>query len=366
MEGFGWFTHEVFQRITTQHPEHEFIFIFDRPFDPGFIYSSNVIPIQTGPQARHPWLFYWYFEHSVPRVLRKHKADLFVSPDGYLSLRSKVPSIGVIHDLNFEHFPADLPPHITRYYKKYFPRFVQKADHLVTVSNYSKQDIENTYGIPGSKITVAHNAADDAFVKSSPENITAFRHKFNLQEPYFLAVGAIHPRKNIGRLLQAFDLFKKKTGSKVPLLMVGSRYIWTTEMENILKGMEHAGDIVFTGHLSKEELVQAYSGALALVFPSYFEGFGIPLVEAMRCECAVTCARATSFPEVAGKAALYFDPFDVEEMAHCLEEISANETLRQQLIEKGKQQAQQFNWQHTADIVWNVIEQTARVKGILQ
>jgi len=366
MEGFGWFTHEVFQRIVTQHPEHEFIFIFDRAYDPGFIYSSNVIPIKTGPQARHPWLFYWYFEHSVPRVLRKYKADLFVSPDGYLSLRSDVPSIGVIHDLNFEHFPADLKPHITRYYKKYFPRFVQKADHLVTVSEYSKQDIQQVYGTPAAKITVAHNAADESFVKSSPEKMAAFRNKFGVQQPFFLAVGSIHPRKNINRLLQAFELFKNKTGSKVCLVLVGNRYLWTTEMENTLNGLQHKNDIVFTGHLTKAELVQAYSSAMALVFPSYFEGFGIPLVEAMQCECAVTCARATSFPEVAGNAALYFDPFDVQDMAAKLEEISVNENLRQQLIEKGKQQAQKFSWQRTADIVWNVIEKTARVKGILK
>jgi glycosyltransferase involved in cell wall biosynthesis len=366
MEGFGWFTHEVFQRIANQHPEHEFIFIFDRDFDPSFVYSANVTPVKTGPQARHPWLFYWYFEYAIPRILRQCRADLFVSPDGYMSLRAKTPGIAVVHDLNFEHFPGDLKPHITRYYKKYFPRFVKKADHVITVSEYSKQDIVKVYGTDPAKITVAHNGADEAFTKSDPRAIDGFRRQTGLQQPFFLAVGSIHPRKNITRLLQAFDLFKKNTGSPVQLAIVGNRYLWTPEMENTLQSLSSKNDIVFTGHLSKEDLVKAYSAAMALVFPSYFEGFGIPLVEAMRCECAVTCARATSFPEVAGDAALYFDPFDISDMAEKLREISSSEQLREQLVEKGKQRCLQFNWQNTANIVWQVIEQTARAQKILK
>lgn len=366
MEGFGWFTHEVFQRIVSQHPEHEFIFIFDRAYDQEFIYGPNVIPVKTHPQARHPWLFYWYFEHSIPRVLRKYKADLFISPDGYLSLRSNVPSIGVIHDLNFEHFPNDLKPIVIRYYKKYFPQFVNKAHHLVTVSQYSKNDIVKTYGTDPAKITVAHNGAHEVFVRSSQEEINAFRQEYGLDQPFFITVGSIHPRKNITRLLQAYEKFRQNTANPAKLLIVGNRYMWTPDMEAVFSNLQYKNDIVFTGHLTRAGLVQAYSAAMALVFPSYFEGFGIPLVEAMQCQCAVTCANTTSFPEVAGDAALYFDPLDVDDMAAKLELMSSNQQLRSTLVEKGKARAMQFNWQNTANIVWKVIEDTARAQGLLK
>lgn len=366
MEGFGWFTHEVFQRIVNQHPEHEFIFIFDRAYDPSFVYGKNVIPVKTGPQARHPWLFYWFFEYSVTRVLKKYKADIFVSPDGYLSLRSQTPSIAVVHDLNFEHFPADLRARDARYYKKYFPQFVKKADHVLTVSGYSKQDIVKTYQTHPGKITVSYNGADEVFVKCSDEDIKAFKQKTGVQQPFFLAVGSIHPRKNIARLLQAFDVFKKNTGSAFQLVIVGDRYHWTSEMEHTYQALTHKNDIVFTGHLSRQELVQAYSAAYCLVFPSYFEGFGIPLVEAMRCDCAVICANATSFPEVAADAALYFDPFDINDMASKMQAISVDEMLRKKLVEKGKERANLFTWDHTAKVVWDTIEKTARAKGILK
>ncbi|MCP4551073.1 MAG: glycosyltransferase family 4 protein, partial [Bacteroidetes bacterium] len=109
LEGVGWFTHETLRLITVQHPEHEFYFLFDRDYDNDFIFSDNITPIIIGPQARHPFLYYLWFEKSVPAVLKKLKIDLFLSPDGYLSLRSKIPSINVIHDLNFEHHPNDYP-----------------------------------------------------------------------------------------------------------------------------------------------------------------------------------------------------------------------------------------------------------------
>jgi glycosyltransferase involved in cell wall biosynthesis len=356
MEGFGWFTNEVFKRIVNQHPEHEFIFIFDRDFDQSFVFGPNVKPVKIGPKARHPWLFYWWYEISIPRILKKFKADVFISPDGYLSLKAAIPQISVMHDLNFEHYPGDLKPHITRYYKKNFPLFAKKASEIITVSNYSKDDIAKQYGIDKGKITVAYNGVDDGFKKSEVLGVNEFKKKFNISQTYYLAVGSIHARKNINRLLQAFDLFKTKTSSLMQLVLVGSKYNWTTEMKNTLETMKFANDVIFTGHLSKNELIHAYSGAYALVFPSYFEGFGIPLIEAMQCECPVICANATSFPEVAGDAALYFDPFNTNDIATKMEEFSNDVNMRSMLVEKGKLRCKLFDWNQTAKIVWSVIE----------
>jgi len=134
MEGFGWYTYEIMKRLVENHPEHTFILFFDRSYDAKFVFGENVIPVVLHPQARHPILFRIWFNWSVKRALKKYRADVFFSPDGYLSLTSDLPQIAVMHDLNFEHNPKDLKPTMRKYYQTYFPRFASKAKHIITVS----------------------------------------------------------------------------------------------------------------------------------------------------------------------------------------------------------------------------------------
>src|SRR3989304_8480792 len=135
LEGIGWFAYESLKRITQQHKEHKFIFIFDRKYDEEFIFSDNITPVVVGPKTRHAFLWYYWFEFQIPKVLKKHKADLFLSPDGFLSLCTDVKSLNVIHDLNFEHYPNDVPYFARRFYKNNFPKYAQKAKRIATVSN---------------------------------------------------------------------------------------------------------------------------------------------------------------------------------------------------------------------------------------
>ena len=137
LDGIGWFTYHTLQKITADHPEVSFTFLFDRPWSQEFIFGKNVHPAALFPQARHPFLYYWWFQYSVPSALRKLNADLFLSPDGYLSLRTDVPQLAVIHDLNFEHYPGDLPALTSRYYRHFFPKFARKADRKSTRLNSS-------------------------------------------------------------------------------------------------------------------------------------------------------------------------------------------------------------------------------------
>ena len=153
MEGFGWYTYEIVKRMVEKHPEHTFLFFFDRPYEQQFIFAENVEPIVLSPAARHPFLFVWWFEVAVASALKKHKADVFFSPDGYLSLRTTIPQVAVIHDLNFEHYPKDVPWLVRKYYNYFFPRFARKAAHIITVSETSKQDIIQQYSIAPSRIS---------------------------------------------------------------------------------------------------------------------------------------------------------------------------------------------------------------------
>jgi len=356
LEGIGWVAFETLKRITQQHPEHEFYFIFDRKYDESFIFADNVHPVIAHPQARHPVLYYIWFEFSIPRILKKIKPDLFLSPDAYLSLSTRVKSIAVFHDLNFEHFPEDLPFLERLYYKHFFPKYARKADRIVTVSEFSKRDIINQYDIDDKRIDVVYNGANERFKPISAEEQDRTRHKLTGGKPYFLFVGALHPRKNIGRLFQAFDIFKRNDINNIKLLVVGNKKWWTKEIQDAFEQMEHNEDVIFSGRLPADELHNCIASALALTYISYFEGFGIPIIEAFYCDVPVITSNVTSMPEVAGDAALLIDPFSVASIAEALQLMAGNESLRHELIDKGRKRRELFNWQQTADMLWKSIE----------
>lgn len=355
MEGFGWYTYEVVKRLVEQHPEHEFILFFDRKYDEKFVFGKNATPVVLNPPARHPILFYIWFEHSVKRALKKYKADLFLSPDGYLSLKSNVKQIGVIHDINFEHNPQDIPSTMRKYLCKYFPKFAQKASHILTVSAYSKQDICATYKIPEDKVTVAWNGASDKFKPISEEQKTKVRMKYSSGNPYFLFVGALHPRKNVGRLIQAFELFKEKNPSSNHKLVIVGEELFGNKLGGIEISESIRSNIQFTGHVALEDLAELMAAAQIFTYVPYFEGFGIPLVEAMKCGTPILSANKTSLPEVAGDAALYCDPFSVEDIAEKLETLANDNELQINLSKLGLNRGQLFDWDHTANGVWDVI-----------
>ncbi|MFK8044421.1 MAG: glycosyltransferase family 4 protein [Crocinitomicaceae bacterium] len=349
MEGFGRFTFEVTKRLVENNPEHTFYFFFDRAFDTKFIFTDNVVPVVLSPQARHPLLFKIWFNWSVTNAIKKYKIDLFFSPDGYLSLRTNVPQVGVIHDLNFEHFPEDLPKRPLKYLKKHFPLFAKKAEHLLTVSEFSKQDIVNLYHIDPAKVTVAYNSANAIFKPQSDSVKANIKANFTNGESYFVYVGAIHARKNIQRLIKAFKLYKSQTKSKTKLLIVGDA-MW----ENVIaKG--NNDDVVYTGHVQFEKLAEIVGSARALCLVSYFEGFGIPLVEAMQSGVPVLAGNLTALPEVVGKAGILVDPLNIEAIANGIRVLDSDENLRAELIAKGLIQSQQFSWARTATVVEGVI-----------
>lgn len=362
LEGIGWFAQESLRRIVAAHPGHQFIYFFDRPYDAQFIHGPNVTPVVLPPPTRHPVLYRIWFDLMLPRALRKHRADAFLSPDGYLSLRTAVPQLAVIHDLNFEHYPNDLPRAYSRYYRDRFPRFAQKAARIVTVSEFSKQDIVKTYGIAPGKIDVVYNGIGDIFTPLSPEAHPAVRQRLTGGVPYFVCVGSLHPRKNIARLLQAFDRFKDG-GSDAKLVIVGEAFWWDARMKQAWKSMRHAADVAFTGRLQQKELHEAVAAARALVFVSYFEGFGIPMAEAMKCGVPVIAANATSLPEVAGEAAIYCDPFSEENMAAAMEKIWVDQALRDRLSAAGLQRATRYTWDRTAEGLWASLERVMQGDG---
>lgn len=358
LDGIGRFTTEIFSRVTRMHPETEFVFLFDGPIAEEFIFSENITPVKLLPPARRPVLYSIWLNWSVAGVLRDLKADLFVSPDGFLPLKGKTKSLAVIHDLNFEHYPQDLPKNYSKWYRKNFPLFAQRATRLATVSEYSKQDIASRYKVNPDKIDIVHNAAAKGFVPATDEVVKQTRKKYSGGQPYFLYIGALHARKNIERLIRAFGQFKRDNNSPEKLLICGGSYWKGQSIQDALATVPAKEDVVFTGRVEEAELYRIAGSALAMTYVPYFEGFGIPLVEAMSCDVPIITSAVTSMPEVAGEAALYCDPFSTDSIAAAMQKIAADPALRAELIGKGRKQRQLFSWEKSANDLWTGIEKT--------
>lgn len=347
LEGIGRFSFEVIRRMVQEEPETKFTLYFDRKHDPVFEFGPNQQSIDVFPPARHPFLYYLWFNVSLPRRFQKDSPDLFFSPDGYLSLNTRIPQVGVIHDLAFEHFPDAISKTEAWYYRTYFPRYARLARRLCTVSEFSKQDIVSRYGVPKERIDVVYNGATSAFHPVSEDTKLGVRKRLTNGRPYFYYVGSIHPRKNVDRLIRAWTEFRSRTGADVCLVLVG-RKAW--KFEEVMAGYRESpyrNDIIFTGFVDDTMLNQISAASIALCYVSLFEGFGIPILEAMHSETAVISSQTASMPEVTGSAGLYIDPHDTLSVSRALETMYMSPTLRDEYIAEGRRQREIFSWELT-------------------
>ena len=358
LEGYGYFIHELFKVLVQKHPDHQFYFLFDRQFDKRFLHSPNVYPLVVAPQARHPLLWKYWYNWKIPTLLKRIKADVFVSPDGYCSLTTTIPQCLIIHDLGFLHYPETYKKVHVQFLKKNTPKFLNKAKTVVAVSEFSKHDMMRQYGIATDKIDVIYNGVKQVFQPAGLNTKQAIKEKYTDGKEYFIYVGAIHPRKNLINLLKAFSIFKKRLQTNMKLVIAG-RLAWKNdEFLKLLNNYKYKPDVVLTGYLQEEELAGLMASAYALVYPSLFEGFGVPVAEAMKCRVPVLTSERSSMEEVAGDAGLYFNPNDHKDIADKMMLIYKDENLRNQLIQKGQSVACKYNWELSADHLWNVILKT--------
>lgn len=382
MDGIGWFTYETTRRLVLAHPEHRFFLLFDRKPAEEYRFADNVTMVTLCPQARHPVLWWMFFEISVQAALKRYKIDLYVSPDGMMPLRPLSPTLSVIHDLNFEHSNDNLKPSHQRYMTHFFPRFAKAATRIATVSEYSKRDIVETYGIPAKRIDVVYDGAHSHYRPHTSAECAEARRRFTGGSPYIIFISTILKRKNLANLLRAFDMVKSgqwpvasglladaKTATAqlttdhqplatLKLVVVGSRVWWQDELKKAYDELRHKEDVVMLGRVEPGELSTLLSASEALVYPSYFEGFGIPILEAMYAETAVVCSNTTSMPEVGGDAVLYADPSSPKEIAQAMLRILEEPGLRASLVERGRLQREKYSWDRTASLLWDSITKT--------
>ncbi len=297
--------------------------------------NAEIIGINTG----HIWE-----QIDLPLYLKKQGSPLVLNLVNTAPLFYKN-KIVVIHDVSWKHFPYTVSKKFYLWYKFLIPKIAKNSKLLLTVSNFSKKDLVKELKINEDKIEIIYNSVSDNF-------------KFlNLsREKIILSVASLQPYKNLEGLIKAFVLLKNSDKfSDFKLVLVGGYNKKVFSNTKIFEMAEGRSDIVFTGYLSDDELIKYYNKASLFVFPSFFEGFGIPPLEAMACGCPCVVSNVASLPEVCGDAAYYVNPYDVDDIARGIEKVLTDESLRQALIKKGFENVKRFSWQESAKKIIEVI-----------
>lgn len=322
--------------------------------------NENLLEGITMPVRENKLLHYgiyrriWRYLPIPHECMFPGKVDLsvffnFIVPP---NIRGKV--ITTVHDLTYLRYPETMKKSNYQHLTRGMDYSVKRSDKIVTVSHFSKQEIQKYLKVPEEKISVVYNAPS---LTERTADYDAVCKKYGIRGDYILFVGTIEPRKNVARLLHAFDLLKGD--SKIPhqLVLAGGKGWQDEQIFQTLQGIKCSDDIVFTGYVSAEEKNTLYQNASVFVFPSIYEGFGIPPLEAMTWECPVVCADAASLPEVVGGAAELVDPLDEASIAGGILRILSDQDYASGLIQKGKLRAKEFSWERSAEKLFAVCKE---------
>jgi glycosyltransferase involved in cell wall biosynthesis len=247
------------------------------------------------------------------------------------------------------------------YYRHFFPRFARKATRIATVSEYSRSDLVKSYGISADKIDVVYNGANPIFKPLDDKEKESVRNYYCSGDPFFVFLSALHPRKNMCKTLEAFELFKKRTGFPHKLIMVGETLFKTDNMKRVYAQMTHKDDVIFLGRIEHPETSKILGAALALLYVPLYEGFGIPILEGFRCEVPVIAGNRTSLPEVGGNAALYVDPHSAGSISEGMIRLVNDPALQRDLVQKGTLRKEVFTWDRTAELLCESINKTVNL-----
>ncbi|MBT8188967.1 MAG: glycosyltransferase family 4 protein [Saprospiraceae bacterium] len=358
MEGVARYIYETLKRMVFDHPDDEFHFYFDRPYSEKFVFADNVVPHIIGPPARHPLLWYLWFEYSLPSAMKKEGIDVLYSGDTFMSLKTSVPTLLVCHDINYHHYPEHIKWSHLHFYRYFFPRYHRKASAIIAVSNATKKDIVNSYGLDDSAITVAYNDVPAGFKELEFSEKLEIRNKISGGKPYFIYVGSLHPRKNVDGVIKAYEAFRNSNDAEIKLVIYG-RIAWKTSgIFNLYNNSAYKNDIVFVDNRI-ESVQNAMGAAECLCYVSFLEGFGIPILEAFHSGIPVITSNTSSMPEVAGDAALLVDPQNINEIAASMDRIINESDLKEDLIEKAEKTIERFNWQRSSEIIYSKIVEIA-------
>jgi glycosyltransferase involved in cell wall biosynthesis len=316
-------------------------------------FSVRLLPPPT-PLVRVPvYLTYELFKRPVDVLHVQYTAPPFC----------RVPVVVTIHDLAFERMPETFTRRGSFQLKLTVRRTAKKAARIATVSEYSRQDLLDIYKLPPEKVVVTYNGVESSFTlqPSVPNEAEEVRRRFGVSRDFLLAVGSLQPRKNLVRLIRAYARLRSERQDFRPQLVIVGRKLWlASEIFDEVKRQRWADDVILTGYVADEDLPALYRAARAFVYPSLFEGFGLPPLEAMACGTPVVTSDVSSLPEITGDAALLIDPNDERALANALVEVVNNDRLRAELREKGIAQAKKFTWRDAAEKTLRLYQEAYR------
>jgi glycosyltransferase involved in cell wall biosynthesis len=346
-EGYENFMFEYLNRLTKKYTEHQFLFIFDKPYAESLVFSKNVTPLIAGPDTKNNLRLQYWFNYKVPAVLRRYKADVFVSMDGICSMRTKKPQCLLIPDLRFINDPSLLKKSRAGFYQKFMPSFLLKAKSILTVSAFSKSVIADQYKIDTDKIEVLNYGIDELFKPLGPDEKEIIKETYSKGKEYFLFSGNINPVSNTINLLKAFSFFKKRQKSNMQLLIAGSPdEIFTKD----LKTYKFRDEVIIMDNLKKEELAKITAAAYAMVHPVVYTDTAFSPLQAMQCNIPVVCSNTGALPSICVKAALYCNPQEFQDIAENMMLLFKDEDKVKELVNAGKDVVKQYHWEQTTEV----------------
>ncbi len=346
--GIGRYTRELTQALLALDRENRYVLFSagrgaDEPPWPPNVRRRSV------PLSDHQLAVVWQrLRLPIPAELLTGPVDLFHSPDFVLPPLLKAASVVTIHDLSFMRLPHCSPPALLDYLMRSVPRSARRADAILADSESTRRDVVELLGIDAERVHVVYAGVDTRFTQQSPDAVHEAKARYGIVGPYVLAVGTLQPRKNYPRLLEGFAAMRRKSGLPHKLVIVGGRGWLYDEIDAAVARLELAEDVVMPGFVRDEDLPSLYTGADLLAFPSLYEGFGLPALEAMACGTPVVASTAPALPEVCGEAALLVDPTDVPSLADAVEQVLTDEGLSSRLVELGRHRATEFQWEDAA------------------
>jgi len=338
MGGISRYTRHLIQGFAAMATPHQFVVLQSRKQRRPLVQAPRVRTVSLWTPPHHRWEGWALSLELWPRRLHLLHSPDFIPPR-YGSFRRVI----TVHDLTFLYYPQFLTAESARYYGQ-IDRAVRQADHILADSHATRRDLMERLGVPPEKVTVVHLAADPRCRPLAPARVRAVADRYGLPEPFLLFVGTLEPRKNVPTLLEAIHRLRR-AGLEVPLVLVGRRGWLYDEVFARLQALGLEGQVRFLEGVTDEELVGLYNAARCLVLPSFYEGFGLPALEAMACGTPVIVSDRASLPEVVGEAGLLVDPTSPEALAEAIGRVWEDEALRQRMRRQGLAQAARFSWE---------------------
>ncbi len=361
--GIGRYTRELIFALTAVDPDNEYHFFAAKnptasPV-PHPIPQTDNVHLHTAPVDER-WLYRLWYRLRLPLPVQAFtgKLDLFHSPDFVLPpVHGRIPTLLTVHDLSFVHYPEVFPERLVSYLNQVVPWSIGRATHILADSQATKDDLTAVWQVSPDKVTVLYSGVHSRFQPVTDEKkLTAVRRQYQLGDaPYILAVGTVQPRKNYQMLIRAFQPIAQ-THPHHLIITGGKGWLMEEMMAEVgRQGMD--GRVHFPGFVADDDLPALYSGAALFVFPSLYEGFGLPLLEAMGCGVPVITSNASSLPEVAGNAAIQLSPHDQAAWTEAIQHLLADPAERTRLVAAGFRQTRRFTWEQSARQLRTLYEQ---------